>query len=109
MCSSCLQISVHVEYPLPARELVRPYPLQVSSPQSCVGRFVAVNSSCLKYFDIMLCGLLCREVGDKKVIVFANTKANCELVSQTLYAKGYSCTVLHSGKSQVQDIILLRY
>ena len=45
--------------------------------------------------------LLYREVGDKKVIVFANTKANCELVSQTLYAKGYSCTVLHSGKSQV--------
>jgi superfamily II DNA/RNA helicase len=41
------------------------------------------------------------EVGDKRVIVFANTKANCELVSQTLYAKGYSCTVLHSGKSQV--------
>ena len=40
-------------------------------------------------------------MGDKKVIVFANTKANCELVSQTLYAKGYSCTVLHSGKSQV--------
>ena len=33
--------------------------------------------------------------------MFANTKANCELVSQTLYAKGYSCTVLHSGKSQV--------
>ena len=57
----------------------------------------------------LLRGLLCREVGDKKVIVFANTKANCELVSQTLYAKGYSCTVLHSGKSQVPAPLFLHF
>lgn len=80
------------------------------SPLSRFGRFLAEGSyEPLQCVDIVLGGLLHREVGDKKVIVFANTKANCELVSQTLYAKGYSCTVLHSGKSQVQDIILLRY
>lgn len=36
---------------------------------------------------------------DKKVIVFANTKATCDIVQRSLERQGYSVSVLHSGKA----------
>ena len=39
--------------------------------------------------------------GDKRVIVFVNTKTHCDVVSRHLDHLAYRCTVLHGGKTQV--------
>eukprot|EP00803_Ostreobium_quekettii_P009736 evm.model.scf_555EXC.5 EVM.evm.TU.scf_555EXC.5 scf_555EXC:31950-37019(+) len=39
---------------------------------------------------------------EKRAIVFVNTKAKCDVVYRRLEAMGYSCTVLHGGKTQEQ-------
>ncbi|EIE24677.1 P-loop containing nucleoside triphosphate hydrolase protein [Coccomyxa subellipsoidea C-169] len=41
-------------------------------------------------------------VGDKRVIVFVNTKTHCDVVSRHLDHLSYHCTVLHGGKTQDQ-------
>ncbi len=41
-------------------------------------------------------------VDDKRVIVFVNTKKQCDNVFRHLEPQGYSCTVLHGGKDQTQ-------
>ncbi|BDA42638.1 probable elongation factor G, mitochondrial at C-terminar half [Coccomyxa sp. Obi] len=40
--------------------------------------------------------------GDKRVIVFVNTKTHCDVVSRHLDHLAYRCTVLHGGKTQDQ-------
>ena len=37
---------------------------------------------------------------EKRVIVFVNTKTHCDAVSRQLDQLGFSCTVLHGGKTQ---------
>jgi len=39
-------------------------------------------------------------VEEKRVIVFVNTKNHCDAVSRQLDQLGFSCTVLHGGKTQ---------
>lgn len=41
-------------------------------------------------------------IHEKKVIVFVNTKRQCDNVYGQLEAAGYSCTVLHGGRNQDQ-------
>lgn len=41
-------------------------------------------------------------IHEKKVIVFVNTKRQCDNVYGQLEAAGYSCTVLHGGRTQDQ-------
>jgi Helicase conserved C-terminal domain len=41
-------------------------------------------------------------VDGKKVIVFVNTKRQCDFVSTWMSNNNYSCTVLHGGKDQNQ-------
>ena len=41
------------------------------------------------------------QCGDKRVIVFVNTKTHCDVVSRHLDHLSYHCTVLHGGKTQV--------
>jgi hypothetical protein len=41
-------------------------------------------------------------VHEKKVIVFVNTKRQCDNVYAQLENGGYSCTVLHGGRNQDQ-------
>ena len=36
-----------------------------------------------------------------KVVVFVNTKRQCDTVASILADKGLACTILHGGKSQV--------
>ncbi len=45
-------------------------------------------------------------VGDKRVIVFVNTKTHCDVVSRHLDHLSYHCTVLHGGKTQVRPPIM---
>ena len=44
----------------------------------------------------------CSDMGDKKIIVFVNTRHNSDVVSRLLYDKGYNAAVLHGGKTQVR-------
>ena len=39
---------------------------------------------------------------DRKVIVFVNTKRQCDAVQRHLEPQGYNCAVLHGGKDQNQ-------
>ena len=39
-------------------------------------------------------------VEEKRVIVFVNTKNHCDAVSRQLDQLGFTCTVLHGGKTQ---------
>lgn len=55
------------------------------------------------------CTALRSEFQDERIIVFVNTKRNADTVSQLLHEKGYSSTVLHSGKSQVRAPPLARF
>jgi superfamily II DNA/RNA helicase len=41
-------------------------------------------------------------VHEKKVIVFVNTKRQCDNVYVQLEEAGYSCTMLHGGRNQDQ-------
>lgn len=41
-------------------------------------------------------------IHEKKVIVFVNTKRQCDNVYGQLEGAGYSCTVLHGGRNQDQ-------
>lgn len=41
-------------------------------------------------------------IHEKKVIVFVNTKRQCDNVYAQLEDAGYSCTVLHGGRTQDQ-------
>lgn len=41
-------------------------------------------------------------IHEKKVIVFVNTKRQCDNVYSQLEGAGYSCTVLHGGRNQDQ-------
>jgi hypothetical protein len=41
-------------------------------------------------------------IHEKKVIVFVNTKRQCDNVYAQLEGAGYSCTVLHGGRNQDQ-------
>lgn len=41
-------------------------------------------------------------IHEKKVIVFVNTKRQCDNVYAQLENAGYSCTVLHGGRNQDQ-------
>ena len=41
-------------------------------------------------------------VDEKRVIVFVNTKNHCDAVSRQLDQLGFSCTVLHGGKTQAR-------
>lgn len=43
-----------------------------------------------------------REAGDKRVVVFVNTKRQCDVVAGVLGDRGVACTILHGGKSQDQ-------
>lgn len=45
--------------------------------------------------------LVRRNVGDQKVVVFVNTKRQCDNVASVVADAGYDCTMLHGGKSQV--------
>lgn len=52
-----------------------------------------------------LCPRLTQELNlihEKKVIVFVNTKRQCDNVYAQLEGAGYSCTVLHGGRNQDQ-------
>ena len=42
------------------------------------------------------------DIGDAKVIVFANTHRKCEAVTKQVEASGFFATMLHGGKSQEQ-------
>lgn len=44
------------------------------------------------------------QCGDKRVIVFVNTKTHCDVVSRHLDHLSYRCTVLHGGKTQVHSL-----
>jgi superfamily II helicase len=47
--------------------------------------------------------LLCRYFPQSaKVVVFVNTKRQCDTVASILADKGLACTILHGGKSQVR-------
>jgi hypothetical protein len=46
-------------------------------------------------------------IHEKKVIVFVNTKRQCDNVYAQLESAGYSCTVLHGGRSQDQREVRL--
>lgn len=43
-----------------------------------------------------------RQVDEKRVIVFVNSKRACDIVYKQLDTLGYRCTVLHSGKTQAR-------
>lgn len=43
------------------------------------------------------------QCGDKRVIVFVNTKTHCDVVSRHLDHLAYRCTVLHGGKTQARS------
>lgn len=42
-------------------------------------------------------------VDEKRVIVFVNTKNHCDAVSRQLDNLGFTCTVLHGGKTQARS------
>lgn len=41
-------------------------------------------------------------LNEKRAIVFVNTKSKCDIVYRRMENMGYSCTVLHGGKTQEQ-------
>ena len=43
-------------------------------------------------------------VDEKRVIVFVNTKNHCDAVSRQLDQLGFTCTVLHGGKTQARSL-----